>query len=70
MPRVTPKSSAYFALLLRVWCHVTSDQTTWRIMLEDIHTGERTQFKDLATLMEYMERYSRLLTERGEHTEK
>jgi len=50
---MSEKKNTYMAYLLRLW---REDETTsWRVMLENIQTRERTGFSNLAKLAAFLE---------------
>lgn len=48
------KAGAYYSFLLRMWQVPTHEGHTWRILLENIHTGERTGFSNLEELLVFL----------------
>ncbi len=45
----------YHAYLLRLWQQRIREQRTWRIVLEDVHTGERRRLSTLGELVEFLQ---------------
>jgi len=45
----------YQAYLLRLWQQQVQTQHTWRILLENVHTGERMRFSSLEELVEFLQ---------------
>ena len=44
----------YLAYMLRLWRVDTNGEVTWRVSIEDPHTGERHGFTNLDRLFEFL----------------
>ena len=44
----------YRAFLLRLWRVTSENAVTWRVSLEESHTGERKGFADLESLVTFL----------------
>lgn len=44
----------YRSYLLRLWRAENYGRSTWRVMLEDLHTGERHGFANLEALFSFL----------------
>ncbi|HEY52377.1 MAG TPA: hypothetical protein G4N94_02865 [Caldilineae bacterium] len=47
------KQKRYQAYLLRVWRD--EDDSSWRAVLEDVHTNKKQGFRDIAELVQHFE---------------
>jgi hypothetical protein len=47
-------SSDYSSFLLRLWQVPANDEHAWRILLENVQTGEKCGFGNLEELLDYL----------------
>jgi hypothetical protein len=45
----------YLSFLLRLWQVTSRQNVVWRVSLENVRTGERRDFADLASLFAFLE---------------
>jgi hypothetical protein len=50
---MTTKQPRYLAYMLRLW-RIGEDRITWRVSLENAHTGARQGFASLPALFEFL----------------
>lgn len=50
-----PGKHRYLSYLLRLWFVNQNDGGVWRASLEDPHTGKRSGFADLKSLMQFLD---------------
>jgi hypothetical protein len=48
------EAGAYYSFLLRMWQVPAYEDFTWRILLENIHTGEKSGFSNLEELLVFL----------------
>ncbi len=48
------KRRKYRAYILRLWCN--GDDHSWRVALENIHSGEQKRFSSLKKLMVFLDK--------------
>lgn len=53
---MSDQESSYLSYLLRLWRVNEAGKSAWHASLEDIHTGRRLGFADLASLFAFLER--------------
>ena len=46
--------ATYYSFLLRMWQVPTNGEHTWRILLENVQTGDKRGFGSLRDLMNYL----------------
>lgn len=66
------EAGAYYSFLLRMWQVPGNREYTWRILLENIHTGEKSGFPDLDGLLAFLSALTIDLTDKpgeGSQTE-
>ena len=51
-------ASEYYSFLLRIWHLPTDDDRSWRIMLEDVRTGEKYGYANFEDLLAYLQQLS------------
>ena len=48
------ESAVYYSYLLRLWQVPTNNEFAWRILLENVRTGEKRGFTSLEELLAYL----------------
>ncbi len=56
------EGGGYFSYLLRMWQVPSNKVHTWRILLENIQTGEKHGFTSLEELLSYLSQVTSMLS--------